>query len=204
MSDEFQAEARYEHESTVMVWRESDVAPPSPIPPNDDVGWMLLSTIESKVLRDGVRAEVLCTWRRRLTAPRPGAKPVKPAKSKSKKKADEPVEPEDPWAQSVCRGEPLVRERGTPCLSSSRSSLTIGGREVSAYLEHMGAMASVVVAPPDSSGVVIGPPTFSDMTFEMDMIVKGVERLADGDMVKVRLYNEKPTECGVKGVNRIF
>lgn len=200
MSDEFQAEAKYEHESTVMVWRESDVVPPSPIPPNDDVGWMLLSTIDSKVLRDGVRAEVLCTWRRRLTAPRPGAKP---AKSKGKKKVDEPVEPKDPWAQSVCCGEPPVRERGTPCLSSSRSSLTIGGREVSAYLEHMGGMASISVEP-DCPGVVSKPPTISDMTFEMDMIVKGVDRLADGDMVKVRLYNEKPKECGVRGVNRIF
>lgn len=70
MSD-YEAEARYEHATTILNWNSASAEPPVLTPPSDDDGWMLFSQNPAKaveVYEDGVPVtRFLCVWRRRLT-----------------------------------------------------------------------------------------------------------------------------------------
>lgn len=67
----YEAEARYEHASTIVDWNSASSDPPRFAPPSDDDGWMLFSQNPARSVElfvDGVRVErFLCVWRRRLT-----------------------------------------------------------------------------------------------------------------------------------------
>ena len=95
MSD-YEAEARYEHATTILNWNSASVEPPVLTPPSDDDGWMLFSqtpTRATDLFFAGTRVErFLLVWRRRLARVKP-AKPVA-AKGKGKRASDPPEDDE--------------------------------------------------------------------------------------------------------------
>lgn len=75
MSD-YEAEARYEHATTLLDWAPSSSESPRIDPPNDEPGWMILSQTPAVLLNGGCLHRFLLTWRRRLSRPKPAKVPA--------------------------------------------------------------------------------------------------------------------------------
>lgn len=114
MSD-YEAEARYEHATTILDWNAASDEPPNVVPPSDDDGWMLFSQNPAKAVElheNGVPVtRFLCVWRRRLTR----VDTKKPTKAESmaawkakreeeaKKREAEQAEDRKFWQQQIDR-----------------------------------------------------------------------------------------------------